>query len=380
MTNLLTSGHRRYNPLLDEWIIVSPHRIQRPWEGQMESDDRKPTEVTDVSVKCNKNPLLPGSVRASGLITPNYQSVYTFYNDFPALVNVNCECESVSLTSFRSVEENPLFACAPAQGDCLVTCFHPDSNKTLALMEQREILSVINEWCRITEKYFKMKRFQWLQIFENRGAAVGSSNTHPHCQIWVCGFMPSQVLRLDKNQQNYALQHNGIPLLLDYAMQEIVNMNNCTSDSRIIICSTHWLVIVPWWACWPFETMILPHKRHILWLHELTEDEKYDLASVMQNLLVRYDNLFSTQFPYSMGWYQAPMCSSKGESLEDLKSKYKHWQLHALYLPPLLRSSTVKKFMSGFELLAETQRDLLPETAANMLRETSTIHYTKRTL
>ncbi|CAH8620232.1 unnamed protein product [Schistosoma mattheei] len=126
--------------------------------------------------------------------------------------------------------------------------------------------------------------------------------------------------------------------------------------------------------------MILPHKRHILWLHELTEDEKYDLASVMQNLLVRYDNLFSTQFPYSMGWYQAPMCSSKEESLGDLKSKYKHWQLHALYLPPLLRSSTVKKFMSGFELLAETQRDLLPETAANMLRETSTIHYTKRVL
>ncbi|CAH8576508.1 unnamed protein product [Schistosoma turkestanicum] len=282
MTDPLTFGHRRYNPLLDEWLIVSPHRIQRPWEGQTESNCQKPEDVIDISVKCTENPLSPGSVRASGVITPNYQSVYTFHNDFPAL-------------------------------------------------------------------------------------------------IWVCGFMPSLVLRLDKNQQNYALHHNGIPLLMDYAIQEEMNMINCPSDSRIIICSTYWLVIIPWWACWPFETMILPRKRHILWLHELTKDEKCDLSSVMKNLLVRYDNLFRTRFPYSMGWYQAPILHSEEESLEDLKNKYKHWQLHALYLPPLLRSSTVKKFMSGFELLAETQRDLLPETAAKMLRETSTIHYTEWT-
>ncbi|CAH8576494.1 unnamed protein product [Schistosoma turkestanicum] len=376
MTDPLTFGHRRYNPLLDEWLIVSPHRIQRPWEGQTESNCQKPEDVIDISVKCTENPLSPGSVRASGVITPNYQSVYTFHNDFPALVDESRGYES---GNFTSVDENPLFACAPAQGDCLVMCFHPDPNKTLALMGPHEILSVINEWCRITEKYLTMKKFQWLQIFENRGAAVGSSNTHPHCQIWVCGFMPSLVLRLDKNQQNYALHHNGIPLLMDYAIQEEMNMINCPSDSRIIICSTYWLVIIPWWACWPFETMILPRKRHILWLHELTKDEKCDLSSVMKNLLVRYDNLFRTRFPYSMGWYQAPILHSEEESLEDLKNKYKHWQLHALYLPPLLRSSTVKKFMSGFELLAETQRDLLPETAAKMLRETSTIHYTEWT-
>ncbi|KAH8864737.1 Galactose-1-phosphate uridylyltransferase [Schistosoma japonicum] len=370
MTSLLTFGHRRYNPLLDEWVIVSPQRIQRPWVGQIESDNQKSTEVS-VSAKDAKNPLSPGSVRASGIITPDYQSVYTFYNDFPALVNDSRNCENNNLTDYKSVDENPLFAYAPAQGDCLVTCFHPDSSKTLTLMEQHEILSVISEWCRITEKYLKMKKHRWLQIFENRGAVVGSSNTHPHSQIWACDFLPSLVSRRDKNQQNYALRHNGKPLLLDYAIQEEMNMNNSPSNSRTIICSTHWLVIVPWWAYWPFETMILPRKRHILWLHELCEDEKRDLASVLQELLVRYDNLFNTEFPYSMGWYQAPMYFSEREFSEDLNNKYKHWQLHAVYLPPLLRSSTVRKFMSGFELLAETQRDLLPETAARMLRETS---------
>ncbi|CAH8622586.1 unnamed protein product [Heterobilharzia americana] len=378
MTNPPVSGHRRYNPLLDEWIIISPQRIQRPWAGQIEVDNCKPVKATEDSVVENsKNPLSPGSLRASGKITPDYDSVYTFHNDFPALVNDECNSRSDSSAVFKSVNENLLFAYAPARGDCLVTCFHPDPHKTLALMEQHEILSVITEWCRITETYLKGKCHQWLQIFENRGAAVGSSNMHPHCQIWACDFIPSLASRRDKNQRNYAVQHNNVPLLLDYALQEEANMNNNPSNSRIIIRSNHWLVLVPWWACWPFETMILPRKRHILWLHELTDDERFDLASAMQELLVRYDNLFTTEFPYSMGWYQAPMSSDK-ESCEDLNVKYKHWQLHAVYLPPLLRSSAVKKFMSGFELLAETQRDLLPEAAAKMLRDTSTIHYSRR--
>nr|CAH8873588.1 unnamed protein product [Trichobilharzia regenti] len=379
MNNPPTYGHRRYNPLLDEWIIVSPQRIQRPWEGQIESDNRKSMTAEQSVTKDAKNPLSPGCVRANGVVTPDYECVYTFINDFPALVSDEDYRKSNDPIIFNTVDENPLFASSSARGDCLVTCFHPDSHKTLALMEEHEVLSVIAEWCRITETYLKERSHQWVQIFENRGAAVGSSNMHPHCQIWACGFLPSLISRRDKNQRNYALQHSNVPLLFDYAMQEEAKMNNNPSNSRVIICSNHWLALVPWWACWPFETMILPRKRHILWLNELTDEERRDLAGVMKQLLIRYDNLFNTEFPYSMGWYQAPMYSEVN-FCEDLKEKYKHWQLHAVYLPPLLRSATVKKFMSGFELLAEAQRDLLPETAAKMLRETNSIHYTKRNL
>ncbi|VDP88348.1 unnamed protein product [Echinostoma caproni] len=276
-----------------------------------------------------------------------------------------------------SLKKNKLFAWTPAHGQCSVMCFHPRSDLTLALMNQNEVLRVIQAWCKVTnECRTKKKGCRWLQIFENRGAAVGSSNMHPHCQIWECGFLPSLASRYDQNQWAYFKEHQ-IPLLVDYAHQEEEKLGH--SDCRIVLQNEHWLVLVPWWACWPFETMILPRNRHIRWLDELTSTEQDSLTYITRELLIRYDNLFQTEFPYSMGWYQAPM-NNVATDLWCSASSYReqaHWQLHALFQPPLLRSATVRKFMSGFELLAEAQRDVLPERAAELLRQTPAVHYTQ---
>ncbi|KER24605.1 hypothetical protein T265_07753 [Opisthorchis viverrini] len=363
--------HRRYDPLMGEWIIVSPHRISRPWSGQLEFPERtlsnKP-EPKSVVI----NPLCPGATRSSGTINPNYSDTFLFPNDFPALDTTDESIEDDHLAS-KALSENPLFAWAPAHGDCQVMCFHPDSNKTLALMSPAEVRRVIDAWCDLTTKYQSQRRYRWLQIFENRGAAVGCSNMHPHCQVWACGFLPSIVKRRDYNQRAYFETH-GSPLLLNYARQEERTFGQTLN--RLVIASEDWLVLVPWWACWPFETILLPRKRHIRWLHELTDKEREGLVEIIQQLLTRYDNLFHTDFPYSMGWYQAPFCNVSETSTSDI-TDYPYWQLHAIYQPPLLRSATVRKFMSGFELLCEPQRDLLPEKAAELLRKTSAVHYTR---
>ncbi|KAF7255420.1 hypothetical protein EG68_08037, partial [Paragonimus skrjabini miyazakii] len=279
-----------------------------------------------------------------------------------------------------ALSSESLYAWAPAHGDCQVMCYHPQTDKTLALMESSEVRQVIDEWCKLTHEYQKKRCYRWLQIFENRGATVGCSNLHPHCQIWACGFLPSIVRRRDHNQRVYFEKH-GTPLLLDYARLEEATFDKPVN--RLVVKSSDWLVLVPWWACWPFETIIIPRKRHIRWLHELTPTERNGLTHVIQELLVRYDNLFQTDFPYSMGWYQAPFtvdCDTEMMNQSSDYVPYSHWQLHAIYQPPLLRSAAVRKFMSGFELLAEAQRDLLPETAAEWLRNVPLPHYTKRAI
>ncbi|XP_064618731.1 galactose-1-phosphate uridylyltransferase-like [Lineus longissimus] len=336
--------HRRYNPLKDEWVLVSPHRTKRPWQGKME----KPPGG-DIPRFDPKNPLCPGSTRPNGNVNPNYESTFLFTNDFPALMEGCPEPEP---------SNNPLFQSAAASGTCQVMCFHPHSDVTLPLMSLPEIKTVIDGWIDIMEDLGKKQT--WVQIFENRGDVMGCSNAHPHCQVWACGYLPKMPSIEDKTQREYYEKYKK-PMLLDYVQQEMAN------KERIVVSNDHWLCVVPYWALWPYETILLP-KRHVLRLQELTSQEKESLADVMKRLLTKYDNLFESSFPYSMGWHGAPT--------GDLGDKdNNHWQLHAHYYPPLLRSATIKKFMVGFEMFAEPQRDLTAEQAAEKLQVLSEVHY-----
>ncbi|XP_058790259.1 probable galactose-1-phosphate uridylyltransferase [Phymastichus coffea] len=336
--------HCRYNPLRGEWVLVSPHRMKRPWGGQVEpSSDKDPPEYDP------HNPLCPGNIRASGLVTPKYEKTYTFTNDFPAML------ESVPDPP-KEVEE--LFRTGPAQGTCKVMCFHPKSNVTIALMKIEEIKEVIKQW--INEILDLGKKWTWVQIFENRGSLMGCSNAHPHCQIWASSFLPNEPRIKDMNLREY-YHRNKSPMLFDYMKKE------CSKKKRIVIQTANWLVVVPFWATWPFETMVLP-KRQVTRMEELNEKEQTSLAAVIKTLCIKYDNLFQCSFPYSMGWHGAPT------GLEYDKD-YSHWTFHGIYFPPLLRSATIKKHMVGYELLAQSQRDLTAEQAAEKLRSQTTIHY-----
>ncbi|XP_063233855.1 probable galactose-1-phosphate uridylyltransferase isoform X2 [Bacillus rossius redtenbacheri] len=247
---------------------------------------------------------------------------------------------------------------APAQGTCRVMCFHPKSNLTLPLMSQSEIRAVVDAW---VEQFSELgRRFAWVQIFENRGEIMGCSNPHPHCQIWASAFLPNEPRVKDSNQREYFRRH-GRPLLLDYVSRELERRE------RVVVENCDWVVVVPFWAAWPFETMLLP-KTHLLRLSDLSTAQRDSLAAIIKQLTTRYDNLFRTSFPYSMGWHGAPT-----GALMDADNE--HWMLHALYYPPLLRSASVRKFMVGYEMLAQVQRDLTQEQAAGRLRDLPDLHY-----
>uniref|UniRef100_A0A131X9V2 Galactose-1-phosphate uridylyltransferase n=1 Tax=Hyalomma excavatum TaxID=257692 RepID=A0A131X9V2_9ACAR len=343
--------HIRYNPLKDEWVLVSPQRTLRPWQGKTENA----TDVISARALDPSNPLCPGARRANGEVNPMYESTFTFRNDFPALLE-----DAPSPGSGENADECDLFRMAEARGTCQVMCFHPCSNVTLPLMSQSEVETVIDEWALQTEHLGKT--YTWVQVFENKGEIMGCSNPHPHCQIWASSFLPNEPRVKDKSQKAY-FEKMGIPLLVDYVTQEMKR------NERIVLLSDHWVALVPFWAVWPYETMLVP-KRHVTRLYELNAAEKSDLASITRRLLTKYDNLFNTSFPYSMGWHGAP-------TGEYLNKDVSHWQLHATYLPPLLRSATVRKFMVGYEMLAQPQRDLTPEQAADTLRALSEVHYTQ---
>ncbi|OXU31376.1 hypothetical protein TSAR_014949 [Trichomalopsis sarcophagae] len=336
--------HVRYNPLKGEWILVSPHRMKRPWGGQVEPSNDE--EIPDYDPK---NPLCPGNTRANGDVTPNYEHTYSFTNDFPALLeNVPNPPEY----------DDELFQIGPARGTCRVMCFHPKSNVTIALMKVDEIKEVIKQW--INEMIELGKKWTWVQIFENRGALMGCSNAHPHCQIWASSFLPNEARIKDQQLRDYFSRHK-VPLLFKYVKKEIAK------KERIVLETREWVVLVPFWAAWPYETMILP-KRQVTRMQELTDDEQESLGAVMKTLCTKYDNLFQCSFPYSMGWHGAP-------TGPDVTEEYKHWTFHGIYLPPLLRSATIKKHMVGYELLAQVQRDLTPEQAAEKLRSVPSFHY-----
>ncbi|XP_074649785.1 galactose-1-phosphate uridylyltransferase-like [Tubulanus polymorphus] len=336
--------HRRFNPLIEEWVLVSPHRMKRPWSGQVE-------KVVEVTIpRCDpNNPLCPRARRPNGQVNPDYESTYTFTNDYPALLP-DCPVAEVS--------DDPLFQTSAACGTCEVMCFHPHSDLTLPLMSLDEIKAVIHMWI---EKMIELgSKFSWVQVFENKGAVMGCSNPHPHCQVWASSYLPNIPAVKDRTQKSYYKKY-GRPMLVDYMNKEQ------RKKERIVVENGKWLCVVPYWAVWPYETMLLP-KRHILRLQDLDVDEIEALADIMKKLLIKYDNLFHVSFPYSMGWHGAPT----GQHLSEDNS---HWQLHASYYPPLLRSATVKKFMVGYEMLAESQRDLTAEQAAEKLRNQPDVHY-----
>ncbi|MDG2917327.1 galactose-1-phosphate uridylyltransferase [Bisgaard Taxon 10/6] len=336
--------HRRYNPLTDQWVLVSPHRAKRPWQGQQEkvNEEQKPTHDPNCY-------LCPRNKRITGEPNPDYRKPYVFRNDFSAL-----------LQDTPAPEENidPLFRTAPARGESRVICFSPDHSKTLPLLTVDEINEVIKVWQQQLQELGQT--YPWVQIFENKGAAMGCSNPHPHGQIWANSFLPNEVAREDINQRKY-YQQQGSVLLVDYAKREL------EQKERIVVETEHWLALVPYWAVWPFETLLLP-KTHVKRLTELSAEQAQDLAIILKKLTTKYDNLFEISFPYSMGFHAAPF---NGEDNE-------HWQLHAHFYPPLLRSATIRKFMVGYEMLGESQRDLTAEQAAARLRELSEVHYQLR--
>jgi UDPglucose--hexose-1-phosphate uridylyltransferase len=332
MQALSDQSHRRYNPLLDEWLLVSPGRTQRPWAGAVEPERRQAVPPYDPTCY-----LCPGNARATGHVNPAYSSTFVFDNDFAAL---NPDAATTPLT-------DGLLQAEGEAGTCRVMCFTPRHDASLGDMPVGEVRRVIDTWAEQTSELGA--DYAWVQVFENRGVAMGASNPHPHGQIWAGSALPNEAGRERETQRRH-LSATGRRLLVDYAAQE-------QGGPRAVVENDDWLIVVPFWAVWPFETLTLP-KKPASRLADLDGAVRDQLAEVMVELLQRYDRLFSTPFPYSMGWHQAPFDGSATDA----------WQLHAHYYPPLLRSASVRKFMVGYELLAEPQRDLTPEEAAERLR------------
>lgn len=338
--------HRRRNLLTGDWVLVSPHRTKRPWQGQVEK--------TPAENRLRHDPtcyLCPGNERAGGLVNPQYESTFVFTNDFAAILPD---------TPSMDVSQSPFFQAEAETGTCRVICFSPRHDLTLAEMETADIRRVVDVWAEQIDELGADPNIGYVQLFENRGAMMGSSNPHPHGQLWANRRVPTEPAKEDHAQRTY-FEHHNAPLLLDYLHAEL------KAADRLVVENEDWAAVVPYWAVWPFETLLLP-KRHVLQLPDLTGDERNSLSSILKRLLTRYDNLFEVSFPYSMGWHGQPTDGGR----------YPHWQLHAHFYPPLLRSATVKKFMVGYELLATPQRDITPEQAADRLRQQSEVHYRQR--
>ena len=342
----MNTPHRRYNPLLDEWVLVSPQRLQRPWQGLEEPPREEARPPYDPSCY-----LCPDNVRAQGQRNPPYASTFAFDNDFPALVEEPPAPDRVDGLRRWQVES----------GSCRVICFTPRHDLTLATMPVADIRDVVDAWADEVRALEGRTGVAYVQLFENKGELMGCSNPHPHCQVWATAHVPTLPARKLASQRAYFEAH-GRDLLGDYLSQEQA------AAERVVYENAHWAVLVPFWAVWPFETMLVP-RRHVNDLPSLTPDERDALADALHALTVRYDNLFRTSFPYSMGWHGRP---AQGD--------HPSWRLHAVFLPPLLRSALVRKFLVGYELAAEPQRDLTPEEAADRLRAQPGRHYLEATL
>ncbi len=326
------SPHRRYNALNGDWILVSATRTARPWQGARDSAAVESPPRYDPACY-----LCPGTSRASGVVNPHYETTHAFTNDFPALLPEPGDGYVAS----------GLFRAEPERGTCRVVCFSPRHDLHLGDMSPAQVEAVVETWVQETEKLGA--DYRWVQIFENRGEMMGASNPHPHGQIWAGDALPVEPAREDSTQRQHYAQHQQ-PLLQAYCDQE-------TGGPREVAATDEWVAVVPFWATWPYETMLLP-RRSVPRLPDLDRAQRRSLAEVLRTLISGYDRLFDRPFPYSMGWHGAPFDPGDVE----------HWTVHAHFYPPLLRSATVRKFMVGYELLAEAQRDLTPEVAAERIR------------
>lgn len=350
------SPHRRKNALTGDWVTVSPQRTKRPWRGE------EAPEIDVTSVKYDPDCYLcPSNTRANGLVNPDYSGPWAFDNDFPALSNdagpdearadktrpVEAISDDVVERQGGAAAAHSLFCSEPVSGRCRVLCYSADHSKTLTKMTESELSAVIQLWSDEVRQLRKQHR--WVQVFENKGAMMGCSNPHPHGQIWAVDSLPTEAVKESMTQAAW-FEQQGHVLLEQYRTDEE------RSGERMVVATEHWSAMVPYWATWPFETLLLP-RRHIDHLDGLTELEKVDLARIVRSLLGAYDRLFATDCPYTMGWHGSPGASPSP-----------YWQLHAHIYPPLLRSATVRKHMVGYEMLSEAQRDLTPEVAAEQLR------------
>jgi UDPglucose--hexose-1-phosphate uridylyltransferase len=343
---LSQTPHRRYNPLTRDWVLVSPHREKRPWQGKLETPARESEPAYDPTCY-----LCPGNSRAEGVRNPAYQSTFVFDNDFPALLPD---------APAMAVDENGLIVARTETGICRVLCFTPRHDLTIPRMSIEQIRLVVEAWAAQYTELGALPFVRHIQIFENRGALMGASNPHPHCQIWADAELPNVPAREQISLREYREAH-GSCLLCRYLQLELAR------NQRIVCANDGFVALVPYWAVWPFEVMVLS-RRHAANLAELNGSEKTLLADLLRRLTIRYDNLFESPFPYSMGFHQSP---TDGEP-------HPEWHVHAHYVPPLLRSATVRKFMVGYELLGTPQRDLTPESAAERLRGLSETHYLDR--
>ena len=341
--DLNSQPHRRFNPLRKDWVLVSPHRAERPWQGQVEASQAE--ELPRYDPDCY---LCPGNVRAGGARNPVYQGTFVFDNDFAALRSDFAD---------GKFEASELLRAESEAGKCRVVCFSPRHDLTLARMSVAEIRAVVDTWCEEFEQLGSQPRVRAVQIFENRGAMMGCSNPHPHGQIWANETVPDELLREIASQKEYYQRQNSF-LLEDYLRLEL------EQNERIVCANQHFVALVPFWAVWPFETLLISRRR-VTSLPELRGEERAGLADILRRLTVRYDNLFRTSFPYTMGFHQRPTD----------EAAYPEFHLHAHFYPPLLRSATVRKFMVGYEMLAMPQRDITPETASAQLRKLSETHY-----
>jgi UDPglucose--hexose-1-phosphate uridylyltransferase len=324
--------------------LVSPHRAKRPWQGQKETlaNDKRP-EYDSTCYLC------PGNVRANGEENAKYISSFVFENDFAALKKEEIEFEETTDATFFKVK--------PERGISRVVCFSPKHNITLPEMDLSTIEEIIRTWQREYTNLGDVDYINYVQIFENKGSVMGCSNPHPHGQIWAQSSLPTQVEKTQSSLKTY-FDKNGSNLLLDYLNKEL------EAKERIVIENKNFVALVPFWAIWPFETMIIC-KSHITKITDFTVNEIEDYARILKLLTIKYDNLFETSFPYSSGIHQAP---TDGEL-------HPEWQFHMHFYPPLLRSASVKKFMVGYEMMGESQRDITAEKSAKMLKDLSDVHY-----
>jgi UDPglucose--hexose-1-phosphate uridylyltransferase len=344
---MLNSPHRRFNPLTGEWVLVSPHRARRPWQGQVEKTPLENLPIYDPTCY-----LCPGNERAGGVHNSVYTGTFVFDNDFASLLP--------DPSNEASDSSHPLLFAVSELGVCRVVCFSPRHDLTLPELDIPAIEEVIKTWTRESANLAAKDFIHYVQVFENKGAVMGCSNPHPHSQLWAQSQLPNEISKELATQSDYLIAR-GQPLLLDYLAEEHKR------QERILARNDHFTALVPFWAVWPFEVMVVAH-RPSAYLSDLTPAEVTALADVFKQVTTRYDNLFEISFPYSMGFHQAPADGAP----------HPEWVLHAHFYPPLLRSATVRKFMVGYEMLAMPQRDITPEAAAERLRELSLVHYKHR--